>query len=124
MTASPLAAMLGRFQKLVSAVKTEDATDAELLQHFQRDRDQEAFAALVWRHGPLVWRVCKRVVGAEDGAEDAFQATFLVLSRKAGTIKKPLALAGFATQFGNPALDAPTPDLDSPPGARAGKVTR
>src|SRR5688500_2675636 len=95
MSASPLATMLGRFQRLVSAVKAEDLPDAELLKRFTQDRDQEALAALVWRHGPLVWRVCKRVLRNSDGAEDVFQATFLILARNAKSIRKPAALASW-----------------------------
>jgi RNA polymerase sigma factor (sigma-70 family) len=92
MAGSPLATMLSHFQKLVAASRTVDAADARLLELFTRDRSEEAFAALVWRHGPLVWRVCRRVLGCGDGAEDAFQATFLVLARKARSIKKTKSL--------------------------------
>ncbi len=66
--------------------------DGELLAQFAAHRDElaeSAFEVLVRRHGPMVLRVCQQVVGDRHIAEDAFQATFLILSRKAGSIRQP-----------------------------------
>jgi RNA polymerase sigma factor (sigma-70 family) len=72
------------------AVREQSARlpDHELLRRFAKTRQREAFAALVRRHGPMVYRVCLQILENEHDAEDAFQATFLVLSRKAASVKK------------------------------------
>jgi RNA polymerase sigma factor (sigma-70 family) len=72
-----------------------DATDAELLDRFTRSRDPAAFAALVRRHGPMVFGVCRRVLRDPNDAEEAFQVTFLVLVRKAGGLREPGRLANW-----------------------------
>lgn len=65
-----------------------ERTDGELLAQFVATRDEAAFAALVRRHGPMVLSVCRRMLHHTQDAEDCFQATFLVLARKATTVKR------------------------------------
>jgi RNA polymerase sigma factor (sigma-70 family) len=72
-----------------------DLTDAELLARFRADRDEAAFALLVQRHGPMVLGVCHRVLGSRADAEDAFQATFVLLAVRAGAIRKAGSLGSW-----------------------------
>ena len=69
--------------------------DRALLERFIARHDQAAFAALVARHGPMVLAVCRRVLGDGPDTEDAFQATFLILVRKAATIAQPELLCNW-----------------------------
>src|SRR5690242_12435520 len=74
------------------AICAGNLTDVQLLERFAARRDEEAFAQLVRRHGPVVLRVCRQILRHQQDAEDAFQATFLVLARKAGSIRGAEAL--------------------------------
>jgi RNA polymerase sigma factor (sigma-70 family) len=69
--------------------------DAELLRRWVERRDEDSFTALVSRHGRMVHGVCRRVLGNSHDAEDAFQAVFLTLARKAATLRHPEALPGW-----------------------------
>jgi RNA polymerase sigma factor (sigma-70 family) len=69
--------------------------DGELLERFARQRDQDAFTTLLRRHGSLVLGVCRRILQHEADAEDVFQATFLVLARKASSIRKREAVGSW-----------------------------
>src|SRR5262249_39194121 len=84
------------WMQALAGVDGPDApSDTELLRRFVGDRDELAFAALVRRHGPMVLGVCRRVLHDEHAAEDAFQATFLLLVRKAAAIEQPELLANW-----------------------------
>jgi RNA polymerase sigma factor (sigma-70 family) len=82
-------------QVLISVQRRADAGDAPLLRDFVSGRDGDAFAELLRRHGPMVLGLARRVVGDRQTAEDIFQATFLVLARKAHTLRRPESLAAW-----------------------------
>src|SRR5262245_63826134 len=93
MTNGPLSGVL---RQLGCAASEQDGlTDGQLLAAFISRRDEAAFAALVQRHGPMVWGVSQRVVHNEADAEDVFQATFLVLIRKAASLGNRAALGNW-----------------------------
>jgi RNA polymerase sigma factor (sigma-70 family) len=85
MAASPMSEVMQHLRRAVFQPKGPGLTDGQLLGCFVERRDGAAFAALVRRHGPMVWGVCRRLLNQQD-AEDAFQATFLVLVRKAASV--------------------------------------
>jgi RNA polymerase sigma factor (sigma-70 family) len=92
--ASPLLTGVLRYiRALATPTGSGDRSDAELLRRFVGRRDEGAFAALLERHGPMVLGVCRQVLGDIHDAEDAFQATFLVLARKAPSIRRRESLA-------------------------------
>ena len=69
--------------------------DGQLLERFVQERDESAFELLLWRHGAMVLNVCRRLVPRDEDAEDAFQATFLALVKKARSIRQRDGLAGW-----------------------------
>src|SRR6516162_5821526 len=94
MNAGTLGAIVRRIL-LDAEQKTADQSDLCLLKCFVTEKDEAAFAALMKRHGRLVFAVCRSVLDQEQDAEDAFQATFLVLARMASSIRKGDSLASW-----------------------------
>jgi len=95
MGSKQLNCVLRHVRSLIGLPAADDLTDSQLLDRFCADYDEAAFAVLVRRHGPLVQRVCRRVLADNHAAEDAFQATFLVLARKAANIRQRSSIAGW-----------------------------
>ena len=83
------------FHKLAGSALNDEAADSQLLQRFVVNRDEAAFATLVKRYGALVYSVCRRVLQQDQDAEDALQAAFLILARRAGSIHKRQSLASW-----------------------------
>src|SRR6185437_8008965 len=90
-----LRTVLGPIGFLLEGAPSRRTPDQDLLERFLRDHDQEAFAALMHRHGPMVLGVCQRLLRNAHDAEDACQAVFLVLARKAGSVRKQGSLASW-----------------------------
>jgi RNA polymerase sigma factor (sigma-70 family) len=87
--------VLSHIRRLAVLPRAAELTDRDLLECFLRDHDETAFAALVEHHGPMVLAVCRRMLHHAQDAEDACQATFLVLVRKAGSIRRRASLASW-----------------------------
>src|SRR5262245_55994180 len=85
MTSSRLQKLFRNFRRETAPPDTPVGSDAQLMERFAAARDEDAFELLTRRHGPMVLSVCRRVLGDAHEAEDAFQATFLVLARKAAS---------------------------------------
>ena len=84
-----------QLEALFEGGSTAGLSDRQLLERFATARDEAAFAALVARHGPMVLGVCRQLLGDHQHAEDAFQAVFLVLARKAGSLREPELLGNW-----------------------------
>src|SRR5215472_14050652 len=87
MPTSPMSEVIRYLRSLLRLPEGADLTDGQLLECFVSRRETAALEALVRRHGPMVWGVCRRILHSHHDAEDAFQATFLVLVRKAASIR-------------------------------------
>src|SRR5579872_7622057 len=90
-----LGATLRHLRDLFSDGTAVGLTDAQLLARYAASRDGTAFEALVARHGPMVLATCRAILRHEHDVEDAFQATFLVLARKARSVRAGDALGGW-----------------------------
>jgi hypothetical protein len=86
MPKATLGEVLRLLHKTYPRHEARQRTDSELLNRFVTDGDEAAFTVLVERHGPVVQGVCRRVMGDFQAVEDSFQATFLVLARRAASI--------------------------------------
>ena len=95
MSSSALAAGLRHLRVQLAARQHSAESDEHLLHAFTSRRDDNAFTVLVQRHGPMVLHVCRRTLGNEQDAEDAFQATFLVLASNATALRSKTSLASF-----------------------------
>jgi RNA polymerase sigma factor (sigma-70 family) len=95
MSAAPLNAVVRHVRHLSVARAGGVPGDEDLLRAFLANNDQAAFAAIVRRHGTMVLRICQRMLGDHHDAEDAFQATFLVLAQQAASIRKRESLASW-----------------------------
>jgi RNA polymerase sigma factor (sigma-70 family) len=95
MSSSQVGTVLRHIRKLASAGNDHELPDHQLLERFTLRRDEAAFAALLQRHGPMVLGVCRSVLHDLHDAEDAFQAAFLLLAQKAGSIHRREAVSGW-----------------------------
>jgi RNA polymerase sigma factor (sigma-70 family) len=95
MTGTQIGPVARQLQRMLGEQRAREMTDAQLLERFVAERNEEAFTLLVARHRSLVLGVCRRVLRREQDAEDAFQATFLMLARQAGSIRRTDAVGGW-----------------------------
>ncbi len=95
MNSSAVLTAVRRLRYQMAAHHGQEQSDEKLVSAYCDHRDDVAFATLVRRYGPMVLGVCRRVLGHEQDAEDAFQATFLVLARRAAALRDQTVLASF-----------------------------
>jgi RNA polymerase sigma-70 factor (ECF subfamily) len=86
MATNQLRGVTETLRRATIAQESVGLSDGQLLERYVQDREEAVFAALMRRHGPMVWGVCRRILHCDEDAEDAFQATFLVLVRKAAAV--------------------------------------
>src|SRR6266568_1552921 len=95
MAKQSLNGVLQHLRKVAAVHTGRDLSDRELLERFVGARDEAAFTVLIERHGPMVLGVCRRALPNAHDAEDACQATFLVLARKASSVRKKTSLSSW-----------------------------
>jgi RNA polymerase sigma factor (sigma-70 family) len=98
MSVGRLSAFIRRLHSDIAAGQPGGLSDAQLLDRWLVQRDQAAFEVLLWRHGPMILSVCRRVLNQDADVEDAFQAAFLLLVRKAAAIRRRESLAAWLYQ--------------------------
>lgn len=90
-----LGTVLQQLRRLLGPAEAEAVTDRQLLERFTVEHDEAALTEIVERHGPMVWGVCRRLLDDGPDAEDAFQATFLVLTRRAASVRWRESVGGW-----------------------------
>src|SRR5262249_48748924 len=95
MATASMSTFLRRLTRGMTAETLRDQSDRQLVERLLAGRDEAVFEAIVRRHGPMVYRVCWRVLQQEQDAEDAFQATFLILAQQVRTVRRPASLASW-----------------------------
>src|ERR1700682_2991945 len=120
MATANLSDFLRRLTRGMAAETLADHSDRQLVEKAIAGRDEATFQAIVHRHGPMVYRVCWRVLQHSQDAEDAFQATFLILAQKLHTVRKHASLASWLHGVAH-RVALQTKD---PPPARRGRADR
>jgi RNA polymerase sigma factor (sigma-70 family) len=95
MAKQPLNGVLQHIRKMAAVQTYRESSDRNLLERFVGERDEAAFTVLIERHGPMVLGVCRRTLPNFHDAEDACQATFLVLARTAASVRKKASLSSW-----------------------------
>src|SRR5205809_1017078 len=95
MSTTRLSTVIHQIRALVAPPDRPDTSDADLLARFVASRDEAAFTSLLRRHGPMVLAIGRRILRDRHEAEDIYQATFLLLTMKAGTIRQQASLASW-----------------------------
>src|ERR1043165_2513681 len=95
MASPPTNSIRQMLRRIAEDQQLREVPDHELLRRFCHEQDETAFHALVRRHGAMVLDICQRILRVEADAEDAFQATFLVLAQKAGSIRKAASVSSW-----------------------------
>lgn len=95
MATPTLGTFLRRLKQAMTAETLASCSDVELIERFRESRDEGVFQAILDRHGPMVFQVCRRVLSSQPDIEDAFQATFLILIRRGHTIRRRASLGSW-----------------------------
>src|SRR6516165_6936263 len=95
MTVGRIHSLIDYLRRAAAPEAGAEASDAQLLQRYASAQDEAAFDLLAWRHAGMVLGVCRRVLGDAHEAEDALQATFLILARKAASVAGYRSVGGW-----------------------------